>query len=167
MSNQHRSRRLALQALCCVDAQGPGAWNLVENFVRDSRESSHIIDNAVALLKKAFDDRPTCDDLLRRHARRWELPRLALVDRNVLRLAVHEMRIGREEPKAIISEALRLAREFSTAESPRFVNGVLDAVAKELRGETPAPEEAPAPPQDPGQDAGDTGDEATEDAQQG
>jgi N utilization substance protein B len=126
---------LALHAVCCIDAQGPGAWSLVEVFIRDSRESSHIIDNAVTLLRKAFDDRPACDDLLRRHARRWELPRLALVDRNILRLATHEIRTGREDPKIIVAEALRLAREFSTAESPRFVNGVLDAVTKELRGE--------------------------------
>ncbi len=167
MSNQHRTRRLALQALCCIDAQGAGAWTLVENFVRDSRESSHIIDNALTLLRKAFDDRPACDELLRRHARRWELPRLALVDRNILRLAAHEMRTERDDPKAIIAESLRLAREFSTAESPRFVNGVLDAVAREIRGEAPAPEQAPAPPEEPGRDAGDAGDEAAEDAQQG
>jgi N utilization substance protein B len=140
---------LALQALCCIDAQGPQAWNLVEVFIRDSRESPHIVDNAMALLKKAFDDRPACDTLLRRHARRWELPRLALVDRNVLRLATHELRTGRDDPKSTINEALRLAREFSTAESPRFVNGVLDAVARELRGETPTEAPAEAPRENP------------------
>jgi N utilization substance protein B len=142
---------LALQGLCCIDAQGPQAWQGVEVFIRDSRESSHIVDSAMQLLKKAFDDRPACDELLRRHARRWELPRLALVDRNVLRLAAYEMRIQRDEQKTIISEALRLAREFSTAESPRFVNGVLDAVARELRGEA-------LPADEPGGDAGDAED---------
>lgn len=132
MSNQHRSRRLALQALCCVDAQGPSAWNLIENFVRDSRESSMIIDSALNLLRQAFDARPKCDELLTKHARRWELPRLAMVDRNILRLAVYELLSGKTPFKVVISESLRLAREFSTAESPRFVNGVLDAVAKEV-----------------------------------
>lgn len=91
-----------------------------------------ITDGAMKMLRAAFDDRTNSDALLSRHARRWELPRLALVDRNILRLAVHELRQAETPSKVVISEALRLAREFSTAESPRFVNGVLDAVAKEL-----------------------------------
>lgn len=131
-SNQHRSRRLALQALCCLDAQGTGAWKLIENFVRDSREPSLVIERAVKMITEAFDDQTKCDELLSRHARRWELPRLALVDRNVLRLGVYELRKAETPYKVVISESLRLAREFSTAESPRFVNGVLDAVAREL-----------------------------------
>ncbi|MBN1554566.1 MAG: transcription antitermination factor NusB [Phycisphaerae bacterium] len=141
MSGAHRSRRLALQGLCCIDAQGTSAWALVEDFIRDSREGNMIVDGALKMLRLAFDDRTASDELLSRHARRWELPRLALVDRNILRLAVHELRAGQTPPKVAISEALRLAREFSTAESPRFVNGVLDAVAKELHGQAPKPDE--------------------------
>ena len=94
-----------------------------------------VIDGALQLLAEAFDARPECDALLSKHARRWELPRLALVDRNILRLAVWELIAGKAPFKVVISESLRLAREFSTAESPRFVNGVLDAVAKEIRDE--------------------------------
>jgi N utilization substance protein B len=104
----------------------------VEDFIRDSREGNMIVDGALKLLRAAFDDRADSDALLARHARRWELPRLAMVDRNILRLGVHELHRGETPPKVVISEALRLAREFSTAESPRFINGVLDAVAKEL-----------------------------------
>ena len=84
------------------------------------------------LVKAAYEDRAECDRLLARHARHWELGRLALVDRNILRLAVTEM-LAKAPPKVVITEAMQLAREFSTAESPRFVNGVLDAIAKELR----------------------------------
>ena len=57
---------------------------------------------------------------------------MALVDRSILRLAVHELRHQTAPPAVIISEAVKLAQEFSTADSPRFVNGVLDAVAKDL-----------------------------------
>lgn len=142
MSGAHRSRRLAMQGLCCLDAQGPGAWTLVEKFLRDSREGNLVVDEALKMMREAFDDRSACDELLARHARRWELPRLALVDRNILRLAVHELRAGKTPPKVVISESLRLAREFSTSESPRFVNGVLDAVVRELCGSLPAGNEA-------------------------
>ena len=133
MNSRHRARRLVLQALCCLDAQGPGAWKLIERFIRDSDEASIVVDGAIRMLAEAFDDRPACDKMLARHARRWELPRLALVDRNILRLATHELRLGETPFKVVISESLRLAREFSSADSSRFVNGVLDAVAKEIQ----------------------------------
>ena len=120
MNPRHRARRLALQGLCCLDVQGEHVMDLLEEFLRDSREQPRAIAAA--------------DELLARHARHWELPRLALVDRNILRLAAHEMRSGAAPPKVVITEAIRLAREFSTAESPRFVNGVLDAVAREIGG---------------------------------
>jgi N utilization substance protein B len=120
--------------LCCIDVRGNTSWDLVETFIRDSHEKSMIVDSSIDLLKGTFDDRLACDELLSRHAHRWELDRLALVDRNILRMATHEFRKGDIPFKIIISEALKLAREFSTAESPRFINGVLDAIAKELAG---------------------------------
>jgi N utilization substance protein B len=144
----HRARRLALQGLCCLDAQGPGGAELVHEFVADSREPAETLRAARSLLDAAYADWAACDGILVRHARHWDLSRLALVDRNILRLATHELRFAKAPPKVVITEAIRLAREFSTAESPRFINGVLDAVAKELL----------ALEEEPSRDAGDTGD---------
>ncbi|MBS3734758.1 MAG: transcription antitermination factor NusB [Phycisphaerae bacterium] len=127
------ARRLALQGLCCLDVQGDEARPAFEQFIDDSRENTDTRDLARRLLETAWADRAACDDLLVRHARHWQLERLALVDRNILRLATAEMRARHAPDKVVISEALHLAQELSTAESPRFVNGVLDAVARELR----------------------------------
>ncbi|MFB3892377.1 MAG: transcription antitermination factor NusB [Phycisphaerae bacterium] len=135
----YRSRRLALQALCCLDAQGNTVWNLVDEFIADADEPPDVIQAARKLTTDTFDRRDECDAILARHARHWDLSRLAMVDRNILRQGVFELLEGRTPPKAVITEALHLAREFSTAESPRFVNGVLDAVARELRAETAGP----------------------------
>ena len=132
MTNNHRARRLALQGLCCLDVQGPPALEKVHAFLDDSREAPATIESARERFTDAFADREAIDELLARHARHWELRRLALVDRNILRLAACELRSGRTPFRVVIAEALRLAGEFSTAESPRFVNGVLDAVAREL-----------------------------------
>ena len=149
MIRRHRARRLALQALCCIDVQGREAAEGVGEFIADSREPPETIDAARGLLEGVLADRDACDLLLARHARRWNLERLALVDRNILRLAVHELRAGTVPFKVVITEALKLAQEFSTAESPRFVNGVLDAVAHEIAGTAqeagPAQEADPAP----------------------
>lgn len=147
MSSRHRSRRLALQVLCCLDAQGAEAREQAHEFITDSNEDQATIDAAHALTRDAFEDVPICDEILARHARHWDLGRLALVDRNILRLATYELRSGRAPRKVVITEAIRLAKEFSTAESPRFINGILDAVSKEVRKETAV-----------SRDAGDTGD---------
>ena len=132
MSSRHRARRLALQGLCCLDAQGAKASELVHEFISDSTEDGQTIQAAHELTRDAFADWPACDQFLVRHARHWDLGRLAMVDRNILRLAAYELRSGRAPQKVVITEAIRLAREFSTAESPRFINGILDAVAKEI-----------------------------------
>jgi len=108
---------------------------LARQFIIDSRASEDTVAAAVSLFEKAFAERDGSDDVLKRHARNWDLERLALVDRNILRLAVYEMSAATAPPKVVISEALRLAQEFSTDKSPQFVNGVLDAVYKEFRRE--------------------------------
>lgn len=150
MSLNHRARRLVLQALCCLDIQGERSKDLVEAFIDDSRDPLRTTHAAKVLLRSVREDREACDDILRRHAHNWDIRRLAVVDRNILRLGVLELRSGTAPMKVVISEAIRLAKEFSTAESPRFINGVLDAVAREIgAGKTTdedasdGPEEAP------------------------
>lgn len=135
MKSLRRARRLALQALCCLDVQGDKVMDLVRLFITDSREAADTVAIAGDLLEQAFASREESDGWLMRHARHWELGRLALIDRNILRLAAYEMLSGRTPPKVAITEALRLAQEFSTAESPRFVNGILDAVYKEMQAD--------------------------------
>lgn len=130
--DRHRARRLALQGLCCLDVQGQKVRDLVEQFLVESEETPPTVAAARLAMDGAWEDHPRIDEMLTRHARRWNLSRLALVDRNILRLCVHELTGGATPVKVVISEALKLAEEFSSAESPRFINGVLDAVAKEI-----------------------------------
>jgi N utilization substance protein B len=134
VSFRHRARRLAIQGLCCLDVQGQRASQQVRQFIDDSDEATVVLSTAHQLLADTLAQQADCDGLLVRHAKHWDLARLALVDRNILRLAVCELRQGTTPPKVVITEAIHLAQEFSTAESPRFVNGVLDAIMRELAG---------------------------------
>lgn len=122
--------------MCCLDVQGAKVNDLVHAFIDDSRESPSTTAAAHELLDAVWADRDACDLLLAKHARHWELSRLAMVDRNILRLATHELRVAAAPLRVVITEALKLAQELSSAESPRFVNGVLDAVAKEISRDT-------------------------------
>ncbi|HDY75252.1 MAG TPA: transcription antitermination factor NusB [Candidatus Marinimicrobia bacterium] len=74
----------------------------------------------------------TCDTLIENHLENWEFNRIALLDKLILRMAITEMLfIPDVPPKAAISEAIEIAKEFSTEESSGFVNGILDAVYKQ------------------------------------
>jgi N utilization substance protein B len=73
------------------------------------------------------------DALIGRHAENWRLDRMAVVDRNILRLATYEFIYDAETPKTIvINEAIEIARRFSAQESPQFINGILDSIRKEV-----------------------------------
>ena len=131
--HRHRARRLATQALCCLDAQGPHVLDLAVEFIRESHEPVEVLAIAQEMLHGAwgYHDRGG-DASLTLQSLHWDLRRMAMVDRNILRLAIWELAEKKAPPKVIITEAVRLAKEFSTQESPRFINGVLDAVAKQF-----------------------------------
>lgn len=129
----HKARRLALQGLCCLDVRGQDALAETLEFIVDGRENPQTQAEAEAMLRGAFQARDQADRLINRESHDWNVGRMALVDRNILRLGVWELLAGRRTRKVAIDEAVRLAKEFSSAESGRFVNGVLDAVARGLR----------------------------------
>jgi transcription antitermination factor NusB len=146
-SDHHRARRLALQGLCALDVQGEKALDLVMSFLQESRETAETLEESQQMLKGAFLGREENDALLAGQSQHWNVSRMALVDRNILRLAVWELQNQHLSRKIIITEAIHLAKEFASAESPRFINGVLDAVAKKLAapGEVAAAEEIVSP----------------------
>ena len=84
------------------------------------------------LVKGATEKAPEIDAQLSKHSAHWRLERMSIVDRNILRLAVYEMMATATPAAVVIDEALELARRFSGDESVAFINGVLDAVRKEL-----------------------------------
>ena len=92
------------------------------------------LDFARELVQGVVARLPELDALVSLHARNWRVSRMAVVDRNVLRLGAHELRDTDTPVAVVIDEAVDLARRFGSDRSPSFVNGVLDAIAKEVRG---------------------------------
>jgi transcription antitermination protein NusB len=88
---------------------------------------------AESLAAGAIEKVEEIDALIGRHAENWRLDRMAVVDRNILRLATYEFIYDAETPKTIvINEAIEIARRFSAQESPQFINGILDSIRKEV-----------------------------------
>jgi N utilization substance protein B len=102
-------------------------------FHNQLEESESVAGFARRFVAGTVDHVEQIDELIRRHAENWRLDRMATVDRNLLRLAVHEFLYEKETPKTVvINEAIEIARRFSAQESPQFINGVLDSIKKEL-----------------------------------
>jgi N utilization substance protein B len=107
---------------------------IATTFFQNQREdSTSIVDFARQLVIGTVEHVERIDEIIRRHAEHWRLDRMATVDRNLIRLAVHEFLYESETPKTVvINEAIEIARRFSAQESPQFINGVLDSIKKEL-----------------------------------
>jgi N utilization substance protein B len=80
------------------------------------------------------EHRDELDAAIARHARGWELDRIAPLDRNVMRVALYEMEHGEAPTEVAIDEAIEIAKEFCGADAPKFINGVLGAAAREREG---------------------------------
>ncbi len=85
------------------------------------------------LIRGTIQNRDACDEIIKKHAKNWDLHRIATVDRNVMRLAIYEM-LNRDDipPIVSINEAVDIAKKFSTVDSGKFVNGILDKVKGDL-----------------------------------
>ncbi|HSW49682.1 MAG TPA: transcription antitermination factor NusB [Bryobacteraceae bacterium] len=136
MPARHRSRERALQVLFLADIRQQTAEEAIAGFygsllTSDGGEEKPEPDSFMEQLARgALADRAGIDKLIAGQSEHWRLDRMPIVDRNILRLAIHEMMsIGTPAP-VVIDEALELARRFSSEESVAFVNGVLDAVRR-------------------------------------
>ncbi len=135
MSSRHRSRQRALQILFLWDAHRQPIEDAMRAFYDTLYSEEHPERDAFVdgLVNGTIQHLKEVDERISRHAEHWRMDRMLAVDRNILRLAVYEMMHGDTPPAVAIDEALELARKFSNEESVQFVNGVLDAVNRELR----------------------------------
>ena len=123
MARRTEQRRAAVVALYQSDVTGRQAHDLVERGA--STFTRELVEGVEA-------DRDALDDSIGRHASGWTLDRIAPLERNILRVAVHEMRNRSDIPDEVaIDEAVEAAKELCSADAPGFVNGVLGAIQRE------------------------------------
>jgi N utilization substance protein B len=120
------------------DVGRAGAYESITSYWA-TRDDEHVLEGdlrefADRVVRGTLDRREEIDRLIAAHAQNWRIERMTVIDRIVLRMAVYEMLAQPDTPsKVIINEAIELARSYSGDEAVGFVNGVLDAVRKELR----------------------------------
>ena len=113
--------------------KGNATWGQKIELPPPTADELEVRRFAEPLIRGALEFREEADTLVRKYSKNWDLPRIAAVDRNILRLAIYEM-LHREDipPVVSINEAVDIAKRFSTDDSGKFVNGILDSVKGEL-----------------------------------
>ncbi|MEE8349910.1 MAG: transcription antitermination factor NusB [Acidobacteriota bacterium] len=132
MSSRRKARELALQLLFQTDLTGATPQEIVDLFWKVNETELETRQYAEFLFLKAFENQTQIDELIVAHAQHWRLERMAVVDRNVLRMAVVELLYGDTPSIVVIDQAIEIARKFSSDESPQFVNGILDSIKEDI-----------------------------------
>ncbi len=133
MDRRTRARELTMQALYQLDVQGQDVLESLGSFFAEADADDFARKLASDWTKGAWENLKQCDELITASTIKWQFTRLSPVDRNILRLAVYQLKFCDDiPPKVVINEAIELAKKFSSDKSPGFVNGVLDAVLKKL-----------------------------------
>jgi transcription antitermination factor NusB len=149
-----RAREYALHVLYMADLRGEEAYGDAEAYVGGEARDPEIRAYALALVGGVRAHREEIDGWIRRTAKNWDLERMAVLDRNVLRLGIYELLHSEEvPPKVAINEAIEIAKRYSTTQSGAFVNGILDRVRilAGVKGDEPPGADAGVPaPHDPG-----------------
>jgi transcription antitermination protein NusB len=132
VSLRTKAREFAMQMLFQWEMSPQDLAKLEGKFWRGAKAADNTREFANRLFEGAAKEVPALDELIKKHTENWRFERLAAIDRAILRLAIHELRIGDTPPKVVLNEAVELAKKFSSDKSGPFVNGVLDAFRKSL-----------------------------------
>jgi N utilization substance protein B len=136
IGGRRAGREMALRALFQVDVGGVSPEEAFAVVSDAERYVEDTIEFARSLTMGASAHAEAIDRVIEKHARGWSLERMANVDRNILRLSLYELLYRPDIPPSVaVDEAVELAKKYSTAESGRFVNGVLGNVVRNLEEE--------------------------------
>ncbi len=129
MSRRSRAREVALQLLYEADRNTAAPPNRDRTFVESRLRGNALRQFALELITGVRTHRDQLDQLIGDAAQNWTLNRMTPIDRSILRIATFEFLHGKDTPpKVAIDEAIELAKRYGTADSPRFVNGILDRI---------------------------------------
>jgi len=140
---RRKARESALQMMFSADVvheEGAPLTDKYWNELGDPELDEKARSFADGLVFGALRNKAVIDDRIRTRAEHWRIERMAIVDRNVLRLAVYEFLFEDTPHTVVINEALEIARRFSTFEATQFINGILDAIKIDLEKEKGVPE---------------------------
>ena len=131
MGARRKARELALQMLFQHDMSGNEPDMIIATFEDLQKSKPNTREFAVKILRGTVDHLSEIDDMIQAQAENWRLSRMAVVDRNIIRMSVYEFLHESDTPKlVIIDEAIEIAKKYGTQKSSQFINGILDGILK-------------------------------------
>jgi len=130
-----KAREIALQVLFAIETSQTDPQEVISIFWQERKNTlSEIKEFADFLIRGVLEKLVEIDALISSHVTNWNFSRIAMVDRNILRLATFELMEMKNTPEAVvINEAVELAKRYSTQDSSKFVNGILDKIKEDIR----------------------------------
>ena len=134
MGKSRAARELALKFLYQTEFNSNSPDSELNSFCERANVSEEIQDFTQTLIKNIFIHKKEVDGLLKKISANWIPDRMAMIDKNILRLGICELLFdSTTPPKVVINEAVEIAKKFGTEESPDFINGILDKVYKDSK----------------------------------
>ena len=131
MGARRKARELALQMLFQFDMAGNAPETIVALFEDLQKSKPNTREFAVKIFNGTVNHMQEIDDMIQQQADNWRLTRMAVVDRNIIRMSIYEFMHETDTPKlVIIDEAIEIAKKFGTQKSSQFINGILDGILK-------------------------------------
>ncbi len=134
MATRHQAREAVIGLLYAYDLGNPEIKKFAEDILEEKKIRNKQREFALGLFRGVVEHLPAIDEEIAKHLESWDMDRLGHIERAILRLGTFELLHTDLDPAIVINEAVELAKKLGTEQSPKFVNGVLDAVAKEKRG---------------------------------
>jgi N utilization substance protein B len=132
-TTRRRARRVTLEALYEIDIADHPPGEVIDRRLKEQEIENSGVEFAYRLLYGVREHQAGIDALITRYAPEWPLEQMAVIDRNVLRIAIFEFLIDSETPvKVAINEAVELAKVYGSDSAPRFINGVLGTLADQI-----------------------------------
>ena len=134
-SKRRKAREKALQILFAISMNDDAYAELINNFY-DDMEGENEIEFSRSLVRKVIANQDKLDEYIKAKASNWELERIALIDKILLRMGIAELLYFPDiPPKVSINEMIEISKEYSTSKSGKFINGILDSVLNDLKKE--------------------------------
>lgn len=133
MATRHHARMAVVSLLYAYDLGNQTIAEFSDEILEDKKIRNKQKEFAMTLFRGVMDHLETIDSAIETHLKEWDFERLGSIERATLRLGAYEILFGNLDTAVVINEAIEITKAFGTEQSPKFINGVLDAISKDKK----------------------------------
>ncbi len=134
MRKRSKARESVLQILYQIDVTGDPVDTVLNQYWHTRSRNPEVVDFANEIIKGTIEHLSEIDAIISQHSESWEISKMPIIDRNILRFAIYEILYVEDiPPKVTINEAIEIAKRYGTKDSSSFINGILDQVMNDLK----------------------------------